>query len=61
MGKLTEVFERYADAKLIVAPGPAVADARIALTALNRLEKLESYRERPIVNFIEAHLEIAPG
>ena len=58
--KLTEIFERYADAKLLVAPGPAVADARIALTALNRLEKLESYRERPIVKCIEAHLDIAP-
>jgi hypothetical protein len=56
---LTAIFERYPEAKLVVAPGPAVADARIALTALNRLEKLESYRERPIVKFIEAHLDIA--
>ena len=55
---LTAVYERYPGAKILLAPGPAVADARVALTALNRLEKLESYRERPVVNFIEGHLEI---
>lgn len=55
---LTAVRERYPDAKIIVAPGPAIADARVALTALNRLEKLKSYRERPVVDFIEGHLDI---
>ena len=55
---LTAVYERYSGAKIILAPGPAIADARVALTALNRLEKLKSYRERPVVDFIEGHLDI---
>ena len=55
---LTAIHQRYPGAKIILAPGPAVADARVALTALNRLEKLKSYRERPVVDFIEGHLDI---
>ncbi|MCY4109063.1 MAG: DUF3105 domain-containing protein [Chloroflexi bacterium] len=55
---LTAVYERYPGAKIILAPGPAIADARVALTALNRLEKMKSYRERPVVDFIEGHLDI---
>ena len=57
--ELTLIAERYPDAKLIIAPGPTLVDARIAMTALNRLEKLRRYRERPIVKFIEAHLKIS--
>ena len=56
---LTLIAERYPDAKLVIAPAPALADARIAMTALNWLEKLRRYRERPVVKFIEAHLKIS--
>lgn len=55
---LDALYERFRGLKLIIAPAPAIADARIAMTALNRLEKLNAYRERPIVSFIEAYLEM---
>ena len=55
---LDALYQQFRGLKLIIAPALAVGDARIAMTALNRLEKLDAYRERPIVNFIEAYLEI---
>ena len=51
---LRRIQSDYQDRKVIVAPGPAIADAKVALSAWGRLEKLKSYREEPIRKFIEA-------
>lgn len=58
VGKLTSLYaERYEGRKVLVAPGPAVADARIALTAWLRLQKLDAYREKTVTDFIDAFLD----
>lgn len=48
---------RYAGRTVLIAPGPAVADARIALTAWTRLLKLASYRESAVTEFADAFLK----
>ena len=51
--KLTGIVERY-DEQVILAPYPDM-DARIALTAWNRIDTLDAFNEKRIMAFIEAY------
>lgn len=53
VSRLAEIVERYGE-QVILAPYPSM-DARIALTAWQRLDILEEFDERRIVRFIEAY------
>ena len=50
---LTEIVERY-DSEVILAPYPDM-EARIALTAWNRIDRFEAFDEARVVAFIEAY------
>ena len=52
VAKLAGIIERY-DEQVILAPYPDM-DARIALTAWNRLDTLDAFDEKRIVAFIKA-------
>lgn len=54
VAKLRAVVNRYPKRHLLLAPYPGM-DARIALTAWQRIDKFEEFDEQRIVRFIEAY------
>lgn len=57
--KLTGVYEKKGKKKLIVIPRSSL-DARIALTAWTRIDKLDSFDENRIIKFIDAFRNKGP-
>lgn len=53
VAQLTRIVKRYTD-RVILAPYPDM-DARIALTAWNRIDKFDEFDEERIVRFIKAY------
>lgn len=56
---LKSVYEKKGQNKLIVVPRPNL-DSLIALTAWNRIQKLQEYDEQAIVNFIDSFRNRGP-
>lgn len=59
VAKLSAIYEKKGKKKIIVIPRPNL-DAKIALTAWGRIDKLESFDEERIVKFIDAFLNRGP-
>ena len=55
--RLEAIVGRYAGRNVVLAPGPAVADARIAVTAWGKILKMDSVDEEDIVAFVDAYLD----
>ncbi|MDO8503966.1 MAG: DUF3105 domain-containing protein [bacterium] len=59
VAKLTSVYEKKGKKKLIVISRPSL-DAKIALTAWGRIEKLSGFDEARIIKFIDAFRDKGP-
>lgn len=57
--KLRAIFKKKGEDRLIVVPHPGL-DARIALTAWTRIDKLNDFDEARINKFIDAHRNHGP-
>lgn len=57
--ELIKLYEKKGKKKLIIIPRPNM-DAKIALTAWLRLDKLDEFDQRRIERFIDAHLNQGP-
>lgn len=55
--QLEAIVGRYAGRNVVLAPGPAVANARIAVTAWGKILKMNSVDEEDFVAFVEAYLD----
>ncbi|TSC89981.1 MAG: hypothetical protein G01um10145_412 [Microgenomates group bacterium Gr01-1014_5] len=59
VAKLAGVYKKKGEDRLIVVPRPAL-DARIALTAWTRIDKLDDFDEERIIKFIDAFRNQGP-
>ncbi|MBI3109481.1 DUF3105 domain-containing protein [Candidatus Daviesbacteria bacterium] len=57
--QLKSIFEKKGKRKLIVVPRPNM-DSKVALTAWNWIDKLVSFDEKAITDFIDAHRDQGP-
>ena len=55
--KLESLVHDFDGQKLILAPGPAVADSQIAVSAWGKLLKLDAVDTEDIVEFVEAYID----
>ena len=55
--QLESIVGRYEGRNVVLAPGPAVADARIAVSAWGKILKMNVVDEEDIVAFVEAYLD----
>lgn len=60
--KLTALFEKLQkiNGRAIMAPDSKLTDAKITLTAWGWLDKLQSYEEKRIADFFQAHVDRGP-
>jgi hypothetical protein len=58
---LAQIVEGYAGRNVVLAPGPAVANTRIAVSAWGRIMKLEELDVEEIVAFVDAYLDNRDG
>jgi hypothetical protein len=58
---LVEIVEGYAGRNVVLAPGPAVADTRVAVSAWGRIMKMEELDVEEIVAFVDAYLDNRDG
>src|SRR3989344_5170063 len=59
VAKLAGVYKKKGEDRLIVVPRPAL-DARFALTAWTRIDKLKDFDEGRIIKFIDAFRNQGP-
>ncbi len=59
--ELEEIVEGYAGRNVVLAPGPAVADTRIAVSSWGRILKMAELDTEEVVAFLDAYLDNRDG
>lgn len=55
--QLESIAGRYVGRNLLLAPGPAVADTRVAVSAWGKILRMDTVDEEEIVAFVDAYLD----